>query len=130
MSDKNFSDQVALEIDKEVQSIIEESHKLATKVLTEHKDLLILIAKHLYEIETLTKEDIYELVGTGKITWWEKKKAKDEAERIAKAKEEELQDIYQKQLEAMTELKKSQEAKAEEEKVEEKEIESPEDKSK
>lgn len=130
MSDKNFSDQVALEIDKEVQSIIEESHKLATKVLTEHKDLLILIAKHLYEIETLTKEDIYELVGTGKITWWEKKKAKDEAERIAKAKEEELQDIYQKQLEAMTELKKSQEAKAEEEKVEEKEIESQEDKSK
>ena len=114
LSEKNFSDQVALEIDKEVQSIIEESHKLATKVLTEHKDLLISIAQHLYEIETLTKEDILELVETGKIVWWEKKKAKDEAERIARLKEQELQDIYKKQLEAMTELKKSQELKSEE----------------
>jgi cell division protease FtsH len=53
------------------------------------------------EIETLTKEDIYELVETGQLSWWEKKKAKAEAERIAKEKEQELQDIYKKQLEAM-----------------------------
>ena len=53
------------------------------------------------EIETLTKEDIYELVESGKLSWWEKKKAKAEAERIAKEKEQELQDIYKKQLEAM-----------------------------
>ncbi|MFA7507810.1 MAG: cell division protein FtsH, partial [Bacilli bacterium] len=131
LSEKNFSDQVALEIDKEVQSIIEESHKLATKVLTEHKDLLISIAQHLYEIETLTKEDILELVETGKIVWWEKKKAKDEAERIARLKEQELQDIYKKQLEAMTELKKSQELKSEEQvKKETEEKSSEEDKSK
>ena len=35
-----------------------------------------LIAKHLVEVETLTKEDIDELVNTGKLNWWEKKKAK------------------------------------------------------
>ena len=58
------------------------------------------------EIETLTKEDIYELVNTGKLAWWEKKKAKEEAERIAKEKEEELQAIYRKQLEAMEAAKK------------------------
>ena len=28
------------------------------------------------EVETLTKEDIDELVNTGKLNWWEKKKAK------------------------------------------------------
>ena len=101
MSDKNFSDQVALEIDKEVRSIINECYEKARVVLKENELLVHLIASHLMEIETLTKEDIYELVNTGKLEWWEKKKAKAEAERIAKEKEQELQDIYKKQLEAM-----------------------------
>jgi cell division protease FtsH len=110
MADKNFSDQVALEIDHAVKEIIEECHKLATEVLTENKELLIKIADHLYEIETLTKEDIYELVETGKLAWWEKKKAKTEAERIAREKEDELQEIYRKQLAAMEEVRKQSDA--------------------
>ena len=101
MSDKNFSDQVALEIDNEVRSIIDECYEKAKQVLTENQTLVHLTASHLMDIETLTKEDIYELVETGKLEWWEKKKAKMEAERIAKEKEEELQEIYKKQLEAM-----------------------------
>ena len=101
MSDKNFSDQIALEIDKEVRNIINQCYEKAKQVLKENELLVHLIASHLMEIETLTKEDIYELVNTGKLEWWEKKKAKAEAERIAKEKEQELQDIYQKQLEAM-----------------------------
>lgn len=101
MSDKNFSDQVALEIDNEVRSIIDECYKKAKEVLTNNSDLVKLIANHLMEIETLTKEDIYELVEKGSLSWWEKKKAKAEAERIAKEKEQELQEIYRKQLEAM-----------------------------
>ena len=101
MSDKNFSDQIALEIDKEVRSIINQCYEKAKEVLKENELLVHLIASHLMEVETLTKEDIYELVETGKLEWWEKKKAKAEAERIAKEKEQELQDIYQKQLEAM-----------------------------
>jgi len=112
LAEKNFSDQVALEIDKEVQAIIDKSHKKATKILKESKDLLELIASHLYEIETLTKEDIYELLETGKLAWWEKKKARQEAERIAKEKEAELQEIYNKQLESMAQYKKEQEAEA------------------
>ena len=106
MKDKNFSDQVALEIDEATREIINDCYNRAKKVLTDNKDLLVLIAEHLMEIETLTKEDIYELVNTGKLAWWEKKKAKEEAERIAKAKEEELQAIYRKQLEAMEAAKK------------------------
>ncbi len=101
MTDKNFSDQVALEIDHEVRSIINECHERARKVLEEHANLVTLVADHLFEIETLTREDIYELVNTGKLDWWERKKEKIEAEKVALAKEEELQEIYQKQLEAM-----------------------------
>ena len=101
MSDKNFSDQIALEIDNEIRRIINECYEKARTVLKENELLVHLIATHLMEIETLTKEDIYELVETGQLSWWEKKKAKAEAERIAKEKEQELQDIYKKQLEAM-----------------------------
>ncbi|MCK9471013.1 MAG: ATP-dependent zinc metalloprotease FtsH [Bacilli bacterium] len=106
MKDKNFSDQVALEIDEATREIINDCYERARNVLTEHKDLLILIAEHLMEIETLTKEDIYELVNTKQLAWWEKKKAKEEAEKIAREKEDELQDIYRKQLKAMEEAKK------------------------
>jgi cell division protease FtsH len=105
MKDKNFSDQVALEIDQAIREIIDECYEKAKKILLDNKDLLKLIAEHLIEIETLTKEDIYELVNTGQLAWWEKKKAKEEAERIAKEKEEELQEIYRKQLEAMQNAK-------------------------
>lgn len=107
MKDKNFSDQVALEIDQAIREIIDECYEKAKKILVDNKDLLKLIAEHLIEIETLTKEDIYELVNTGQLAWWEKKKAKEEAERIAKEKEEELQEIYRKQLEAMQNAKKT-----------------------
>ena len=101
MSEKNFSDQVALEIDREVRKIVDECHAKAKQILAENKDLLIKIASHLVEIETLTKEDIYELVNTGKLEWWEKKKSKEEAKQVALDKEKELQDLYQKQLDAL-----------------------------
>ena len=76
MTDKNFSDQVALEIDQEVRKIINDCYTLGEETLKENRKLLDLIAQHLVEIETLTKEDITELVETGKLGWWEKKKAK------------------------------------------------------
>ena len=49
------------------------------------------IAKHLLDVETLTKEDIYEIVETNKLGWWEKKKAKAalEAQRLAELPDEE-----------------------------------------
>lgn len=75
-TDKAFSDQVALEIDNEVRKIINECYEIAKKVLLENIDLLKLIAKYLLEVETLTREDIYEIVETEKLGWWEKKQAK------------------------------------------------------
>ena len=130
MTEKNFSDQVALEIDREVRKIIDECHEKATSILNDNKDLLIKIASHLKEIETLTKEDIYELYQTGKLEWWEKKKAKAEAKRIADEKEKELQEIYEKQLAAMKEARSdnsSSDALKEEKPVEEEKKEEPKD---
>ena len=82
MSDKNFSDQVALEIDEAVRKIINECYELGLQTLKENRHLLDLIASHLVEIETLTKEDIDELVNSGRLDWWERKKAKMEAAKF------------------------------------------------
>ncbi len=62
---RNFSSQVAFEIDQEMRSIIDECYKKATKVIKENRDLLDLIANSLLENETLTKEQISYLVEKG-----------------------------------------------------------------
>jgi len=80
MKDKNFSSQVAHEIDIEIRRIIEECYERAKTVITENRNLLDLIAHQLIEMETLTKEDIEELVATGKVNWWEEKKAREAEE--------------------------------------------------
>ena len=73
--EKNFSDQVAHEIDKEVRHIITTCFDKARHIITENRPLLDLIAKYLVEVETLTKADIDEIVETNKLGWWEDKKA-------------------------------------------------------
>ncbi len=65
---QNFSDQVALEIDNEVRKIMDECYQNATKILKDNKDLVMLIADTLVERETITKEEIDELVETGKLS--------------------------------------------------------------
>jgi cell division protease FtsH len=88
MADKNFSDQVALEIDREERRIIDDCYQKGVDIIRENRALLDLIAQHLMEIETLTKEDIDELVNTGKLAWYEKKKAKLAQQAEAKLLEE------------------------------------------
>ena len=65
---QNFSDTVALEIDKEVRKIMDECYQNATKILKDNKDLVMLLSNTLIEKETITKEEIDELVATGKIS--------------------------------------------------------------
>ena len=62
---RNFSNEMAHEIDKEVRKIMDECHEKAKKILTENKDLVKLIAETLLEYETITKEEIDSLVETG-----------------------------------------------------------------
>ena len=59
---KNFSDQVALQIDQEVKKIIDECYSQAKKIVTKEKKLIKVLADTLITKETLTKEEIEEIV--------------------------------------------------------------------
>ncbi len=96
---KNYSEEVASEIDEEIRAIIEECYQKARTILTEHANELENVAQALLELETLDGQqfmDLYE----GKITPQElaenfenRKKELDEAneaEAAARAKMEEL----------------------------------------
>lgn len=66
-SSSNYSTQIAFEIDKAVRQIIDECHKQATDLLTEHKDDVELIAQTLIEHETITAEEISYLIKNRKL---------------------------------------------------------------
>ena len=72
LNEKNFSDHVAQEIDKEVRKIISRCFDEARTIIKENKVLLDTIADYLIKVETLTKSDIDEIVETGKLAWYEK----------------------------------------------------------
>ena len=80
LKDKNFSDQVALEIDKEVRIIIESCYAKAKEVLLNNQDLLKTIAEYLLLVETLTKSDIDEINTTGHLKWVDEKFKEPEPE--------------------------------------------------
>ena len=85
---RDFSDQVALEIDKEVKKILEECYKTAKKVLEKHETLVLLIADSLMEHETLTKEQIDSLVEFGTIEPPKKEEVVEEKEVKSNSKKE------------------------------------------
>jgi cell division protease FtsH len=60
---KDYSDETAQQIDREIRSIVETALKKAKELLTEHKDHLELLAKTLVEKETLDDAQIRELLG-------------------------------------------------------------------
>lgn len=71
MKEKNFSDQIALEIDSEVRHIINDCYKDAKEIIAKHRKLLDTIAHYLVEVETLSQSDIEEINESGKLSWWE-----------------------------------------------------------
>ena len=75
----NYSAGVAAEIDKEVRKIVDECYEDCKHILSENRDLLDLIANSLFEEETLTKEQINNLVEYGTLT-----SPQEEAQRQAK----------------------------------------------
>lgn len=85
---KDFSDEIALEIDRAVKEIIDECYELAKKTLSDNMELVKGIAHYLLEVETLTKDEIYEIVDSGKLAWWDEKKAALEAEKADKVNPE------------------------------------------
>jgi cell division protease FtsH len=59
---KDYSERVALEIDREVDKIIRNAHEVATKVLTENKAKLVHLAQTLIAKETLDSEALEEVL--------------------------------------------------------------------
>ena len=103
LKEKNFSDQVALDIDREQRKIIEECYAKAKDVISSNMDLLTNIAEYLLKVETLTKPDIEEICKTGKLAWCD-------AEEERRAKEAETKA----DAEAAFTEEKAEEAKTEE----------------
>ena len=65
---RNYSEEVASEIDKEVRRITEDAYASCRTIIRENRDKLELIAQALIERETLTAKELEELLETGKIT--------------------------------------------------------------
>lgn len=59
---RNYSEQVAEQIDKEIEKIIKSSQEEAEKILKDHKTLLTKIADTLIKKETIEKEEFEKLI--------------------------------------------------------------------
>lgn len=88
LKEKDFSDQVALEIDREVRSIIDTCHDKARKTLKDNLELLCNITKYLLIAETINKSDIEQIYQTGKHKKFDEK-LKSYLERLEKLTDDE-----------------------------------------
>ncbi len=75
---RNYSEEVACEIDKEVRKYIEVAYEECRRILSENIDKLHLLAAALIERETLEASELEELMTTGHIT--DKEQAEDKPE--------------------------------------------------
>jgi len=62
VTEKNYSEKVAGEIDDEIKKIIGNAHKLAGKIIRQHKPALTKIADELLKKELLEQEEFYALI--------------------------------------------------------------------
>lgn len=65
--ERNYSEEVASEIDKEVRKYLEAAYEACRKLIIANRDKLDLIAEALIERETLTAKQLEELLTTGKL---------------------------------------------------------------
>ncbi len=61
-SDRNYSETIAYEIDKEAKRWMDSCYKRCTDILTEHMDKLHIVAKALMDKETIDAEEFYKLM--------------------------------------------------------------------
>ena len=64
-SQRNFSSEIAYEIDKEIAKIMRSCESKAREIITDNKDKVTLIAETLLVQETLTNEEVVSLVKDG-----------------------------------------------------------------
>lgn len=59
---RDYSEQIAYEIDEEIKNIVEERYELAKKLLTENRDMLEAISKELLDKETIDEKEFQEIM--------------------------------------------------------------------
>ena len=59
---RDFSEEIAAEIDKEVKKIVDERYKIAKDLLTKNRDMLEYISKTLLDEETIDEKRFVELM--------------------------------------------------------------------
>ena len=59
---RDFSDEIAAEIDKEVKKIVDERYAIAKNLLLQNEDMLRKIARELLERETLDDNEFAEIM--------------------------------------------------------------------
>ena len=80
---RNFSSQIAFQIDEELRKIIGEQYQVTKKIIAENRDLLKLIAETLLEYETITKEQIDYLVKNGEMPKIDETKTEEKIENVS-----------------------------------------------
>ncbi|MGL5979092.1 MAG: ATP-dependent zinc metalloprotease FtsH [Erysipelotrichaceae bacterium] len=104
----NYSGQIAFEIDKEIREIISECYEQARTLILENRELLDLIANTLMEEETLTNEQIMNLVHFGSIVNPDEPKHVEEATaEVAETTEAEAVDTEGLEVQEETEQTKA-----------------------
>ncbi len=63
---RDYSEQVAYEIDQEIKSIVDERYELAKRLLTENRDMLEKISKELLEKETIDDKEFEQIMDSVK----------------------------------------------------------------
>lgn len=74
---RNYSEEVASEIDAEIRNIVEHAFQLAKQTLSEHMDQLVLVAETLIRCEKIDAADFESLMTTGEMTASRKDKTVD-----------------------------------------------------
>ena len=61
---RDFSEEIAADIDREVKKIVDERYEIAKDILSKNRDMLEYISKALLDKETLDEKDFEELMQT------------------------------------------------------------------
>src|SRR5690625_3850507 len=95
-NEQSYSDQIAQDIDQEMQEFINYCYDRAKKILTENKDKLELIAQTLLEVETLDEQQIKSLFEDGVYLEPEVANLENDVKVNINGQDEELPDSYEK----------------------------------
>lgn len=86
---KEYSEEVAATIDREIRAIVDKAYNRATKMLEENKDKVLLVGNALLKYETISKEEFETVFDEGmealdKLIEENKKKTAEDRERLEK----------------------------------------------